>query len=537
MDADGAQPASGAAVKAASSGGPAMMTIIPKALLAGFLLSSPSAGSFSPLVAPPVGPLAPSKTATTSVTMDLSRSMLGRRVLQDASVCADLSTDGAVDVTDLLIMLGAFGSSTLGDIDGDGLSDVTDLLVLLGQFGSLCSSSPRVCAPVWSGADHACRGDHSYVGAHFDGTVNNVAECQALCQADAACTGGSYFAGDSGTVQWNGELQVAFNDGCHLFGAAGSWPSFDVCPEHWSIYTNPAVQSFECSRTPHASVVYPYMENPPQTPSCGEGFYVNAEWARNPPDWFHRSIVSGIIHRDFGSTIIEYPVPFAWPCWLCQPGSFPGTGCASAAWYHGDLNFNAGWGRPTPTTQEPCCVKCALNTYDDDLDSTTPCVACPAGKHTKAIGSAQCAMDACPAGQCGVAPLYTATPNSGVQCAASTAANCWLESWNSATDMSTGAPLTNADGDTFTIYKLPPQPASTFYGPTPSSASQWDGEYVGGINYCTFVDPAHESCDPNGESTAAAQRYADLCFAAGLRPLTVGEFRYYPSGEWGYTTW
>jgi hypothetical protein len=341
-------------------------------------------------------------------------------------VCADLDSNSVVDVNDLLIMLGAFGASTAGDINGDVATDVNDLLLLLGQFGSTCSSEAfRVCAPIWSGEDHACRGDHSYAGALYDGSVDSHVECQALCQADLACTGGSFFSGDTGTEQWNGAMQVAFSDGCYLFGAAGSWPGFDVCPEHWSIYSNPAVQSFECTHVNDAEVVYPYMQTLPQPPSCGEGYYVNAEWAREPPDWFHRSIVSGIIHREFGTNVIEYPVPFAWPCWLCQPGSYAGAGgCTSDNWFHGNMNFNEGWGRPTPTASEPCCVLCPVNTYDDDADSRTPCVACPAGKHTEMVGSVQCVNDACPTGQCGVAPLFTASPNSGVQCAASTATNC-----------------------------------------------------------------------------------------------------------------
>jgi hypothetical protein len=33
-----------------------------------------------------------------------------------------------------------------------------------------------------------------------------------------------------------------------------------------------------------------------------------------------------------------------------------------------------------------------------------------------------------------------------------------------------------------------------------------------------------------------ARRYADLCFAAGLRPVSWGEEAYYPYGDRGYTT-
>ena len=58
-----------------------------------------------------------------------------RRRLQ-ADVCADLDASGMVDVTDLLAMLGAFGTNADGDTNGDGATDVTDLLSLLAAFGS-----------------------------------------------------------------------------------------------------------------------------------------------------------------------------------------------------------------------------------------------------------------------------------------------------------------------------------------------------------------------------------------------------------------
>jgi hypothetical protein len=459
------------------------------------------------------------------------------RALQLGDACADLNADGEVGVADLLLLLASFNGGAAGDIDGNGLTDVSDLLSLLGQFGQPCSTEERTCAPLFSGPDHACRGDHSYAGAAFSVT-EDADSCQAACMADAACTGGSFFSGDTGTVQWQGDLQVAFADGCYLFGAAGSWPHFDLCPEHWSIYSNPAVTSFECASVSDATVVYPYMVDDSPEPNCGAGFYLNSEWNRNPPDWFHRSVVSGIIARDFGAAWIEYPIPFAWPCWVCPPGSFPGEGCSTESWYHGDLNRNSGWGRPTPGRDEPCCVKCAINMYDDDLDPTTPCVACPAGKHTDAVGSGYCFDDACPDGQCGVAPLATAGDPltlADVSCAASVS-DCVVESWNSATDSPDGEPVLNADGDSFTLYKLQAQPANTFYGSEPNTATGWPNEHVGGMNYCTGVDPTHQTCDPTGDITAAAKRYADLCFAAGLRPVTWGELRYYPGGEWGYTT-
>jgi GH15 family glucan-1,4-alpha-glucosidase len=53
---------------------------------------------------------------------------------------ADLNADNAVNVNDLTIFLGAFGSAvpanTNGDLNGDGLVNVTDLTIFLGSFGA-----------------------------------------------------------------------------------------------------------------------------------------------------------------------------------------------------------------------------------------------------------------------------------------------------------------------------------------------------------------------------------------------------------------
>jgi len=49
---------------------------------------------------------------------------------------ADINGDGNVDVTDLLLLLAAFGGSAAGDCNGDGVTDVSDLLILLSQFGN-----------------------------------------------------------------------------------------------------------------------------------------------------------------------------------------------------------------------------------------------------------------------------------------------------------------------------------------------------------------------------------------------------------------
>jgi len=49
---------------------------------------------------------------------------------------ADINADGAVNVTDVLSVLAAWGTcSCIEDIDGDGLVNVTDILLVLGDWG------------------------------------------------------------------------------------------------------------------------------------------------------------------------------------------------------------------------------------------------------------------------------------------------------------------------------------------------------------------------------------------------------------------
>jgi hypothetical protein len=48
---------------------------------------------------------------------------------------ADLDGNGVVDVTDLLLLLGAWGTPD-ADITGDGITAVEDLLALLGAWGA-----------------------------------------------------------------------------------------------------------------------------------------------------------------------------------------------------------------------------------------------------------------------------------------------------------------------------------------------------------------------------------------------------------------
>ncbi len=61
-----------------------------------------------------------------------------RAVGQPLPPCGDVSGDGTVNLTDLNILLGAFGQNDAGDIDGDGDTDLADLNALLGTFGQTC---------------------------------------------------------------------------------------------------------------------------------------------------------------------------------------------------------------------------------------------------------------------------------------------------------------------------------------------------------------------------------------------------------------
>ena len=47
---------------------------------------------------------------------------------------ADLNNSGAVDIEDLLLLIGGWGTSD-GDCDADGDTDIEDLLVLIGGWG------------------------------------------------------------------------------------------------------------------------------------------------------------------------------------------------------------------------------------------------------------------------------------------------------------------------------------------------------------------------------------------------------------------
>lgn len=51
---------------------------------------------------------------------------------------ADLNGNGCIDLSDLAVMLAAYGNSTDGDLNCDGRTDLSDLALLLSQYGQGC---------------------------------------------------------------------------------------------------------------------------------------------------------------------------------------------------------------------------------------------------------------------------------------------------------------------------------------------------------------------------------------------------------------
>ncbi|XHC24662.1 GC-type dockerin domain-anchored protein [Phycisphaerales bacterium ac7] len=58
----------------------------------------------------------------------------------NGTCCAgDVTSDGAVDLSDLNLVLANFGQATAeGDTNGDGVVDLQDLNLVLAQFGAGC---------------------------------------------------------------------------------------------------------------------------------------------------------------------------------------------------------------------------------------------------------------------------------------------------------------------------------------------------------------------------------------------------------------
>ena len=57
------------------------------------------------------------------------------------SCLGDFNLDGAIDVTDLLFLLGDFGCNNAcnADLNGDGFVGGADMLIMLGLFGTNCN--------------------------------------------------------------------------------------------------------------------------------------------------------------------------------------------------------------------------------------------------------------------------------------------------------------------------------------------------------------------------------------------------------------
>ena len=49
----------------------------------------------------------------------------------------DLNGDGMINVDDILICIGGYGTPA-GDVNGDGVGDVDDILMLIAAFGTNC---------------------------------------------------------------------------------------------------------------------------------------------------------------------------------------------------------------------------------------------------------------------------------------------------------------------------------------------------------------------------------------------------------------
>jgi len=61
----------------------------------------------------------------------------GNEIPDDCECLADVNTDGNVNVNDILILIGNWGSSSnIGDINFDGIVDVSDLLYVIGNWGA-----------------------------------------------------------------------------------------------------------------------------------------------------------------------------------------------------------------------------------------------------------------------------------------------------------------------------------------------------------------------------------------------------------------
>ena len=136
------------------------------------------------------------------------------RQLQDA-VCPDLNADGAVNVSDLLLLLAAYGTSAEGDANGDGATDVADLLALLAAYGA-----DGQCAPGGGGAQPITFGNIAFESRNcvYDATTSGDGYISPAQRYDAA------LAAFNACPQPAGYCTVSLNSGIELSnrGVCGS---------------------------------------------------------------------------------------------------------------------------------------------------------------------------------------------------------------------------------------------------------------------------------------------------------------------------
>jgi|EP01043_Picozoa_sp_COSAG02_P011909 hypothetical protein len=102
---------------------------------------------------------------------------VSHRQLQDAT-CSDLNADGAVNVSDLLILLAAYAQSADGDTNGDGQTNVADLLALLAAYGS-----DDVCSPSGGGAQPITFGNIAFESRNCDYDATAAADAGYISPA------------------------------------------------------------------------------------------------------------------------------------------------------------------------------------------------------------------------------------------------------------------------------------------------------------------------------------------------------------------
>ena len=61
--------------------------------------------------------------------------MMRNFLLSEPTCASDINRDGFVDVADLLVIIGAWGTP-FGDVSGDDITDVSDILVIIGAWGA-----------------------------------------------------------------------------------------------------------------------------------------------------------------------------------------------------------------------------------------------------------------------------------------------------------------------------------------------------------------------------------------------------------------